>query len=130
VNVDNVGTLRLFQFRYNTATLEGIAFDTVPNAFTDSETATVTQFNTCSLVRGAATVQTWVNGTSGGSTATSGTNASGSTTVGVGYAFLNAGAPNSVLNGDIGEVLYYAAAVSASDRQSIEAWLKAKWGTP
>lgn len=36
----------------------------------------------------------------------------------------------SVWGGSIGEIIYYASALNTTDRQAVEAYLKAKWGTP
>jgi hypothetical protein len=130
LNTDDGGSLRHCQFRLNTGVLEFIAFSS-GGAFTDTETATLAQFNCYSGVRDATpVVQTWVNGTSGGSTVITGTPVTPTISVVVGTTGGNAPRDASPLNGDIGEVLYYSAAVSTVDRQSIEAYLKAKWGTP
>lgn len=39
-------------------------------------------------------------------------------------------ASSSAFDGAIGEVLVYSSALGTSDRQSVESYLKAKWGTP
>lgn len=57
-------------------------------------------------------------------------NAGANTLTGLTIGNRFAGAAGTPLNGDIAEVLLYNAALSSTDRDKVEAYLKAKWGTP
>lgn len=122
-------TNRIFQFRYNsTGTgMEHIGFNTAPAAFTDTQTATATAFNVLTAQRAALVVDTYVNGTSGGSTASTGTNVS--TTVDRSlWLGTNFGATNGFLNGDIAEVCLYGSSLSAGDRATVHTYIQDKYG--
>lgn len=128
LNTDNGGGSRhAQQLRFSgNSTVQSIAFNTAPGAFTDGEGGTNTGFQVLSAVRSAAAVQAWVNGTSGGSTATTGTPAAPSVAAWLG---MTSGASTSEnLTGDIAEILYYNSALSTADRDAVESHLGAKYG--
>ena len=85
--------------------------------------------------RAAGSIDTWIDGASVGSntfTADSGTNQNNAQAVWIGrlrdsadtgfYSGYN-------LTGEIAEIIVYQSALSTTDRQSVEAYLKTKWGT-
>lgn len=117
---------RMFQFRFNTGVIEHIAFNTALSAFTDSQAAVISAAHLLVGRVDPTTVQTWVDNTSDGSTALTGTANSASAAIRIG------GHPvgGQLMTGDIAEILYYDSALSTTDRQSVQTYLKAKWGTP
>lgn len=118
-------TPRVFQLRYGSAVLaEAIAFDSGGSAFTDNQAATASDWNVVEMVRDATTVQVFVNGTSGGSTGTTGTPASGTPNLVVGAA---AGL-SDVLTGDLSECIYYNTALSSSQRSQVRRYLGTRYG--
>lgn len=108
--------------RANTA-VESIAFSAAGSAFTDSETATPTNFNVLTARRDSTTVQVFVNGTSAGSTATTGTPSSVTTVFQLGCT----GAGSQFLTGDIAEAIYFGSALSTTDRQRVQTYLGTKY---
>lgn len=74
----------------------------------------------------ATTLETWVNGSSNGSSALTGTSATGTQALAVGFHNLDAGW--QFLNGHIAEIILYPSALSPTDRAAVEAYLSAKWG--
>lgn len=81
-----------------------------------------------SIASSEATV--WIDGATAGTRPvdSNNTNAYGNRVVNVGARDIN-GVPAVQFVGHIGEFLLYARALSTAERQSIEAYLKAKWGT-
>lgn len=75
--------------------------------------------------RNGDTFSCWRDGTAG-------TGATGLGTTVFGFTFINIGSNfgNNFWTGDIAEVLWYSTAISTANRQSIESYLKTKWGTP
>ncbi len=62
-----------------------------------------------------------------------GTGGTGLGTANFGFTSISVGANAAVSDfwkGDVAEVLWYSTAISAGNRQSIEAYLKTKWATP
>lgn len=122
--VDHDNLTRIAQFlRYSAGSAQAIAFNEAGGAFTDSESHGA-GFDVISSVRSALAVQVFVNGTSGGSTATTGIAISGSEIVRIG----SRGASGAHLAGDIAEVLIYSAALSTADREAVEEYLASKYG--
>ena len=82
-------------------------------------------FNQLSCIRNDTSAQAWKNGTSQGtSTPTTGN------TINNGIRLFAANSAGFLLTGHIAELIAYEAVLSTTDRQSVEAYLKAKWGTP
>lgn len=77
-----------------------------------------------SMIANASSDQLWVDGASVIGPSAQGTGVLDGYTVGSDATAAN------WLNGDIAEVLIYDTALGTTDRQSVEAYLKAKWGTP
>ena len=129
---DTGGTVRNFQNRVNAAVpqFECIAFNSTPSAFTDIQAGGGgTAAHVYSAVRDTTTVQTWVDGTSGGATATTGSAQTTATTAAV---ILGASGTGSTqrYTGELGYLALVQGAVSSSQRAATEAALKAIWGTP
>ena len=116
----------MYQFRFNSSTsLQAIAFNTVPSAFTSNQLTTVNSdvFNVVGMKVGANQVISYSNGTAGSAVNITGTQNSGSTTGEIGIR-LNA---NS-LNGTICELLQYDSALTDAQRIQIQRYLGAQWG--
>jgi len=75
------------------------------------------------VFNGASTIG-YLNGTQ----AVSGNPGTGYTSLS--SALVGSDGGSSFLTGDMGEVLIYDSALSAGNRQSVESYLKTKWGTP
>jgi hypothetical protein len=134
VDTDNANTSanrHAQDIRQNDTALESIAFNSVPQAFTDGAGATLAANVPvmASSVRGATSVETWANGSSNGSTPTSGTNATAAANLTFGA---NTGSSpantTSFAHIGLGETVGYSAAVSATLRQKVEGYLAWKWG--
>jgi len=109
-------------------TARAVGFDTSMNPFVDTETGSNGTGTVLSVVRDSTSIQLWVNGTSGGSTATTGTPFVGATTVPLRLG-CNQGT-GEFWNSAISYAAYSAGAASTVQRQAMEASLKAIWGTP
>jgi hypothetical protein len=77
------------------------------------------------VFNGASSAQ-WIDGVSTGATGNPGTNGWAGIAIWVG----NNPALAAPWDGLIAELLFYSGAHSTANRQSTEAWLKARWGTP
>lgn len=127
-NDEGTGSNRIAQIvRTNGTAAEAIAFNTGPSAFTDGGGTTISTstYFLFTAVRTSSAIEMWVNQSSGGSTATTGTPATASTT----RLTLGGGAlgPSQFLNGRIAEVVGYSKAVSSIERSVIESYLKARF---
>lgn len=100
--------------------------------FVNSNTFTVTSFNTVSaVIDPASSAAYYVNGAAAGTgnfspTGTFNEQAAQSFLVGA----RNAASPGILAAMDLGSLFIYPVTLSASNRQQIEAWLKAQWATP
>jgi len=81
-----------------------------------------TAFRQVSSVFNGASSQSWVNAASLGSGDAGSGGSSG--------VLIGSGDEVSVWSGDIGEILMYNSVLSTTNRQAVEGYLKAKWGTP
>lgn len=113
---------RLWQFRWSTTVIQFIGFNAAGGTGTDTEPVTLANWNVYSGVRGTNTVQAWVNGTSNGSTAVTGTNATHTNRIRVGQH------QGGYTQYDLGEVVFYDTALSSTDRANVETYLSDKWG--
>lgn len=86
-----------------------------------------TNAHTSSAVFNGASSQLWVDGTS---IVTGNPGTLGLSTGEIGIGRYEAGAADQSFNGVIGEVIAYAAALSTTNRQRVEGYLKQKWATP
>ena len=71
----------------------------------------------------------WKNGTSLASRSVSSVNTTNSSALNQIGGYVDGGF-SGYLNGDIYEILVFPTALNTTDRQSVEAYLRAKWGTP
>ena len=95
-------------------------------AFLAASTKIGTEFNQQSGLVSGGDVQAWLNGAAGVADTIDG---DGATTNDYTRVFNDFGDANQ-FNGDIAELLIYDTDLSETDRQSVEAYLKAKWDTP
>jgi hypothetical protein len=128
--IDADSSPRVAQFlRTNGTAAESIAFNTGGSAFNDGAGATLstgTAYQITSVCTGTA-IEAWVDNSSNGSTAVTGTVR---TTSGLTAAELGNGAGGSAWwAGDICEVILYDRALNSTDRQTVQSYLKNKWGT-
>lgn len=118
---DSVTPAQLVRARFGSTATIGTAFGTnLSGGATPSSAAQV------STLSNGGSSQVWKDGTSTAS-GNAGTNSGvGSLTLGA----LFTGGGGAHLNGVLAEVIICNASLSTADRQSGEAYLKAKWGTP
>jgi hypothetical protein len=109
------------------ASVRLIGFNTTPSAFSDDQPFTAGSFVYASFVRRSSTIQAYVNGTSGGSTAISGTAPTSNRAWHVGRVDPADAINTELLNGDVAEILLYASALSDVDRARVESYLSAKY---
>ena len=128
LDMDNE-TARLAQnIRANGTIIDGLAFNTGGTAYTDtypSAGIAIGYTYIASVVRGATTIETFLNGASNGTTATAGTVATTASAVRVGAH--QGGSPSQFFSGYILEVIHYNAELSSGDRAAIELYLRNKW---
>jgi hypothetical protein len=113
-------TMRLF--RDTTTTLSLFAGSTAPTVTFDPALV----FNVFSVLFSGASSEIRING--GG--ATIGNAGTGGAGAGVTVGNIGVGTVVQASAVDIGEVLLYSVALSAANRQAVEAYLKSKWNTP
>lgn len=110
--------------RTSLTNFQAVAFDTTPTPFIDGPgafTVTLGVARVHSSVRSPTTLETWADGVSNGPLATTGTpNTSPSAILQVG---------TTLFVGDLAELIVYARALTTTERQQVESYLKAKWGT-
>ena len=82
-------------------------------------------FRQITMIRNDTSAEAWKNGTSQGTS----TPSTGNTINNSCRLFTNSNGANP-LTGHICELIAYEAVLSTTDRQAVEAYLKAKWGTP
>jgi hypothetical protein len=125
LGADEFSSLRVFQFRFNSDTLELISFTNDLTTATDTQpSVTRTAYAVWTGKRSASVVQAYKNGASNGSTAiAAGTAKAKALTIGRSY---DTGAGNFA--GDIAEVIYFSGALSDTDRGTVEAYLASKYG--
>lgn len=126
-NADNgSGAGRIFKMRMSATALECIGWNTTPTLGSDTEPdANPAAFKVRTLKRGTATMQAYVDGVSAGSSAIAGTNNSGTVALRVGASSVDTG---EFLTGDIAEILVYNTALSDTNRDNVEDYLRAKYG--
>jgi hypothetical protein len=100
------------------------AFGTDSRKSTGNPTPTLAAFNVYTVSSAAGAWTSWFNGTQHFTTATNTVSFPTDPKLGRGIA------AGVALLGDIGEFLLYNSALSAGNRQAVEAYLKAKWATP
>ena len=124
VNGDNGTTIRVAQFlRYLDGTsAQSIAFDTAHNAYTDSVSAW-SGWDVLEAVRDGTSVETFINGTGNGSTATANTPDGTSTVVNIGDFSLG----SFCLPGDLAAVLLYNRALTTTERLTIRTYCNARY---
>lgn len=128
---DYTNPTRIAQFlRFNmtSGVIESIAFDTTPTAFADASASYAAGFNTMIGLRGATSIEAYMNGGTNGSTSTTGTPETAadklivfSVRVGTSPAL------TETLTGDIGEVILYNRELTSSERAQLETYLNDKW---
>jgi hypothetical protein len=125
---------RVWQLRYNVGSgiIEGLVFNNgAVDPFFATQTVT-TGAHVFSIVRAAATVRAYVDGSAGSSVATTGgAQTTGSSAIALGTGGLQVdGSLAFPLNGAIGYLALYPGALDDAARAAREAELKAAWGTP
>lgn len=127
VDSDSSGGIRIAQhIRYANASNAGsVAFNTAGSPFPDEEAVTATSWSVLSAVRQPTAIAVFVNGTSGSSSATTGTPASGTQPVMLGRWL---GDAIQHTHGDIAEIIYYPTALSTSDQADVRQYLGDKYG--
>lgn len=128
---DGDGTQRNFQTRYvaGAATARSVVFPGV--SFADQTVSVAGTVDVICFRSQASTTggeQTFVNGT-GGTAVDTGTQTTTARVQTLGCTNGD-GAASAFLNGDICEAIAYNTALSAGNRNTVEAYLKTKWGTP
>lgn len=120
------GTIRNYQLRQQDASsVQFSVFDTAAAGYTDVSPAAPTQtWQKIACVRGATTVEVFIQGASNGSTATAGTPATPNVPLYIGASNFTA-RPGAV---DIAEVIVYDHALTPADRTQVETYLQTKWG--
>ncbi len=103
------------------------AFGTNTRKTTVNPTPSLAVFNVSGVVTASGEYTTYLNGTQ---TFTTATNTVGWSTAANSRVGKSLGAPIGFLDGWIGEILVYDSVLSTTNRQLVEAYLKAKWGTP
>jgi hypothetical protein len=104
---------------------DGIVYDDCGSTVrktTVNPTPALTAFHVYEVSSAAGAWTNWLDGAQLFTTATNTVAFSATPTLGKTAA--------QFFSGDIGELLIYNSALSAGNRQSVEAYLKAKWGTP
>lgn len=113
---------RLFQYRWSGANIQFIGFNSVGGTGSDTQAVTRANAVVYTGVRDTGTVEAFIDGVSGGSTAVSGTNATKTNRVRVGQW------QGGVSAYDLGEVVMYDSALGSTDRAAVEDYLATKWG--
>jgi hypothetical protein len=111
--------------RCNALTLESVGFNVAGSAVTDAAgtALSASTFLCASAVRTTGAVESWVNGSSNGSTSIAGTpNLGAIAQLGIGGSARNLG-----LTGDMGEAIIYSRDLNSTERGQVEAYLAAKW---
>ena len=115
--------------RTNGTTAEAVANNNATYTTDTGGTVGTSTAHQASAVQASGTIEIWLDASSGGSTAKSGANTA------VSYTTMGAIANPSEIAGSyfagiICEVILYNSALSTTDRQSVESYLRSKWGTP
>jgi len=127
VSADFGGSPRIWQFRFaSSSNIQAIAFDSSGNPFTDSVGYTNNQYIVASMLRDADSVEAFVDGSSNGETATTGTPASGTRPLFIGAQSTT----ENFLVGRIAEVLLYRRALTLVEHGAVVDYLKAKYLGP
>ena len=121
---------RLFEIRHSNDIVQALAFNTASSAFIAASaagTAVVGAGKVYSAVRGATSVQLWVDGVTAGPTTTTGTPAITNQ-----YPFSLGGSRGAAGGaqywfGSIAEVVVYSRALTTTERQQLETYLRTKW---
>ena len=130
--LDSDGTRRTAQFLRTSGTAaQSIPFNTAGSPFTDAAGVTLsTSTNYQFTARlDATTIETWVDNSSNGATAVTGSLQVSNASSLLGIGCTNPASPSQYWNGHIAEVAIYDAALSTTDRESVQTYLRTKWGT-
>lgn len=120
----DINTPRVFQFRYNGSTLFEFLAWASGGLSTEMQAVVGGGFSVVSAVRRSSEAQLYVNGASGGATATTGTaNGPTSATLGVGGR-----GTGTFLTGQIAAALVYSGAHTDAVRQQLERYLGGQFG--
>jgi hypothetical protein len=118
------GATRVLQFRQEDASsVQAAAFDSVGVAYLDDTAALTQTWQRNSILHAAAVIETFVEGASDGSTAITGS----PPTPTVSFQLGSAKPTSQFGNVDIAEVIVYNRVLTASERQTVENYLRAKW---
>lgn len=121
-----IGSVNIFlvSFYSGSTTIESLGYDTGNSATgADTNTMSTGSFHVVSMMRRNGSCETYVDGVSGGSTATSGTAQSGNSRLTLGsYAGIF-----GFLPGDVAELVVYWADIGTTDRQRVEDYLGSKY---
>lgn len=123
------GTPRIGQCLSSTSTtaLRCIKFNTGSTPFTDTQAFTAGVHHVFEVVNTATAIQGIVDGTSDGSTGSTGTNQSGTLAP---YVGSNIGGGAEFFSGYMDEIIMYSSDLDSSQRSQVRNYLKAKWATP
>lgn len=103
------------------------AFGTTVRKTTVNPGTSLAQWNIYGVVTASGLWANYLNGTE---LYTTGTNTVGWSSAANSRLGMSLGAPTGYLKGHIAEMLVYDAALDSTDRALVEAYLRAKWGTP